>query len=252
MPIICTLDLETTGLSFEDDQITEIAYVIKEWGARKPLCIRHFYLESSVKVNEFIEGLTGITDDLLEKAGKDPTSTLLTLMSDLSEFGAEYILAQNGAGFDKPMLTSKCNELAVYMNDLPWIDSQHDIEWPERFKSKSLTFLACELGFLNPFPHDALSDVLTTIKVVELAEKEGITSIDEMISDSKIPWVYVQINADFHTKETAKQLRYRWEKIDDVYCAKGWINKFKENKLPQAKQDAEAVGLKIRRINTDE
>lgn len=250
MPVICTIDLETSGLDFEKDYITEIAYVIKEWPSRKPLAIRHSYIKCPVELSEFIVGLTGITDDLLEKVGDGPVQVLSKLNEDLDEFEVDYILAQNGVGFDRPMLVSKCKEYGILCRagGMNWIDSREDIEWPETFKSTSLTFLACELGFLNPFPHDALSDCMTTNKVVEVAIEKGIVTLDGMIENSKIPWVYVQCNATYDTKEVAKKLRYRWERIDEVYCPKGWINKFKEHKLDQAKADAEAVGLRIRRI----
>ncbi len=259
MKVICTLDLETTGLDFENDTITEFAYVIKEWGNKKPLLISHNYLKTSVEVSEFITELTGIDNRLLEVAGHKCEEVFKKFLTDITDFEVEYVLAQNGACFDLPMLKAKLggtdfksemynNFRDAFFRDVSWIDSQHDIEWPARFKSKSLTFLACELGFLNPFPHDALSDVMTTNKVVELAEKEGITTLDRMIEYSRIPWVYVECNADFNSKEKAKELRYRWERLDEVYRPKRWINKFKENKLKEATADIEAVGLEMRRI----
>jgi DNA polymerase III epsilon subunit-like protein len=245
MFVVCTLDIESTGLSPDDHEITEIAYVIKEWGAKKPLIIEHAYCLTTGKLTPEITELTGITDYLLSQAGMPVKDIVGSLCLDLYKHGVTHILAQNGVGFDRKFLVKVMPD--SILSAIPWIDSKADIQWPASFKSNSLKFLACELGFLNPFPHDALSDVFTTIKVVELAEKAGICTFAGMVEYSQIPWAYVVSNASFDQKDAAKAMGYRWESIDEFRHPKAWVNKFKENELEVAQQKAMEAGFKIRK-----
>lgn len=250
--VVCTLDIESTGLDFQNDDITEFAYVIKEWGERCPEKIRHVYLHTNNEVTEEITKLTGITKDLLDRNGVEPSVALLTFLEDLKVHDVDYLLAHNSNGFDKPMLSScikrYLGEEQMKNFEYPWLDSQHDVDWPEDYRSNSLEYLCMKMDFCHNDAHNALVDVFATNKMLQRACSRDILTLDLMIEESQHEWVYVESNAQYHQKEAAKKLRYRWENIDDVHVPKRWINKFKENKLSKAKEDALAAGFSIRRI----
>jgi len=238
MPVVGFLDLETTGLDFEKDQITEIGFVRKEWGAKKPHATAHCYLYDGDldiyrEIPEIITDLTGITAPLLETNGQHPSQAFLSLRRAMEK--CDYIMAHNGEGFDKPMLNAKFDQYGIDRSDKHWLDSQHDIEWP--FRSRRLVHLCVEAGFLNPFPHDALSDVMSMIRVAEWAEGRYFTDFDSLVEFSKQPWVYIKAHVDYNSRQLAKDARFRWESIDDKTFPKTWVKKIKESHLGKEKEE---------------
>lgn len=238
MPVVGFLDLETTGLDFEKDQITEIGFVRKEWGAKKAHAVSHRYLYNGdldiyKEVPEFITDLTGIDTELLRLNGGPPAAVLMALWSAMNK--CDYIMAHNGEGFDKPMLNAKFDEYGISRCDKHWLDSQHDIMWP--YTSRRLVHLCLEAGFMNPFPHDALSDVLSMIRVVEWAEGRFYKDFDELVTFSKEPWIYIKANVSYNDRQLAKDARFRWESIGDKTFPKTWVKKIKESHLGKEKEE---------------
>jgi len=83
-----------------------------------PLKIGHAYMETGKPQPDTIVELTGITDEILELAARDPSDVLHEFVSDLIYHDVEYLIGHNGIGFDKPML------LASFLKNNP--GSQHE------------------------------------------------------------------------------------------------------------------------------
>ena len=240
-PMLCTIDFETTGLDKAKDKITEAAFVIRRFGEIKPRFIYHSYLKiGETEIPDEVIALTHITKNHTEGLGVSPFVFLNRFHEHLKEFGVDYIVAHNGRGFDKLFYETHCLALNMEPVTLHWLDTKVDIEWP--FKSSSLFYIGAELGFLNPFQHDALSDVLCTEKILVEAERRGIIKdIHSFVEYSLVPEIIIQSSADFHTKDAAKGLGYRFNDRGN----KKWEKVIKECNFEKELQAASEVGLTL-------
>lgn len=225
--IICGIDLETTGLSPDKDHIIEMAYVIKGWCDPKPIAVGHSYFTTSIPLTKEIQELTRIDDKLLSLAGRDISVGLSALAHDCDKYGVAFMLGHNGRAFDKLFLQKVVAEIGGgealdrYLN-IPWLDSKEDIIYPGTVKTTRLTYLAAEHGFLNPFPHSALFDVMTMLNVAERYP------FDQMVERSKMPTLIVRALVSFDDKQLAKDRSYYWEKWADKSFPKMWVKGIKE------------------------
>jgi len=231
------VDVETTGLDFKESRITEIGFVVMELGSHKPLdCQTYFVYEQDVKkVPEEITKLTGITLDHLVYHGVTPEHAARTVRHACQTFNVDYLVAHNAA-FDLTMLKefSDRNGVRVLDSPLPVIDTATDL--PEELyaeaRTHTLSYLAAHMGFINPFPHAALFDVMTMMKVLFAHD------VEKVVERSKIPWVVVAAGVKYDDRQLAKDRRYRWEEIDGVKYAKRWVKKVKQDRVEIEQQEA--------------
>lgn len=216
--MICGLDVETTGVDPEVDEITEIAWVIKPWGARKPFEMRSEFCHVSKTVSDEITELTGITGEHV-KNGESIGYVLNDLVKSCDYFGVTHIMAHK-AKFDKAFVGKQHD----YLDRLPWLCSLNDIE--HRPGPRGLSYLATDLGFLNPFPHAALMDVLTMFRVAEES-----TDLETMLTRAASPMITIMACVAYHDRELAKKRGFRWERYHDVHVPKCWVKQIKEMDL---------------------
>lgn len=217
------LDFETTWTDPVDVgqlRITEIGAVLMDWETRKPLEIFSKLLwEESYPASppELVE-LTGITDDMLIERAWKPHDALSLLMDLILE--ADYIVAHNGTLFDKPLLENECLRNDVSLFKKPWIDTRTDIPFPKHIKARSLSHLAGEHDFVNPFKHRALFDVLTMLKIL------GQYDINQVIKLASEPLVHAVARVTFQEKQKAKDHGYYWDPEKKI-----WFRPMKESQL---------------------
>lgn len=231
---LCGIDLETTGLDFDKDHITEIAWIIKDFKDPKALVQRSSLIYPKFDaVSAEITELTKITHRHLVRGGSSFESVVADLEYDLTELEVDYIVAHFGNNFDRPMLLScmKRNGVeAVKISTMPWLDTKADISYPKGW-STSLRYVAAELGFLNPFPHSALFDVATMLRVLEHYD------INEVIARSKEPTLVIRALTKYDDRELAKKARFRWESLGDKTYPKCWVKRIKASELSKEKAD---------------
>ncbi|MDU0111773.1 3'-5' exonuclease [Psychrosphaera aquimarina] len=196
------LDLETTGLSFEQDEIIEIGAVVWDTHSNKPVAMLNHLVQQPTKLPlaDIIVQITGITD-------KDLTEFGIQEKQAISEFAAlankcEFIVAHNGNQFDKKFICKALNKYSFQLN-IPWIDSMVDV--PFNSSTKQLVHLAAEHKFLNPFSHRALFDVLTMLKVC--SEYDW----NEVAKRSQSPEVTVIAKVSKDDRQLAKDKGFRWD-----------------------------------------
>lgn len=228
--IICGVDLETTGLNPEVDQVTEIGAVLWDTEINAPIKFFNKLLKIKGSVPPEIVELTGITDELLEKYGEEPDS----VWADFALFADEgdAYMAHN-APFDRSFLEK---EYAGIEGDL-WIDSSVDIDYPTNIQTRKLTHLAAEHGFVNPFAHRAMSDVLTMFQVV------AHYNWDDVVKNAKTPNVVLRALVSYEQNQKAKGLGYRWDGSKKI-----WTKQVKEHRLDEETKKSLELGFKIQRI----
>lgn len=233
--IVLGLDLETTGLDTSKDRPIELAYALWDTEENKTIAMENHLLWDNTypTITEEIVKLTGISQKDLEKYSIEPKVGIQSLLDFASRHSPSYIVAHNGEMFDKPLLLAELHRQGfqnISFTNIPWIDTRTDLPFTADPDSMKLKHLACDMGFINPFPHRALSDVLTMLKVMSQF------SFSEIEAHSKIPWATVRAVVDFDNKEKAKARRYNWEKIGEEVFPKMWVKRIKENKLEEEKQ----------------
>ena len=223
--LLLGLDFETTGLEPKTHHIIEVGVVTWDTDTQTPLRLLSFYVKAPTWVAE-AEKIHGIKQETVEKYGVAPAAAFARLSKELD--GCEYIVAHNGNIFDKLFAEEECRRQGIKFWPQPWLDTTIDIEYPPHITaSRKLVHLAAEHGFLNPFAHRAVFDVLTMFKVLSCYD------INEVVRYSKVPWVTLQALVGFNNNKLAKDRSYRWNPDRKI-----WWRSVKTDKLEQERKDA--------------
>lgn len=221
--IVLGVDLETTGLDPINDKIIEIGAVLWDTEQNKPLKLISELIQSEVTVSEEITRITGITNEDLQKHAI-PLAEGMKRLKELVDV-SQYFVGHNGREFDKLFLDKACADVGISC-DLPWIDTLQDIPYPETISSRKLTHLCAEHGFLNPFSHRAVFDVLSMLEVLS---KYDFTEVEKY---QQSPEMKLVAKVSYDDREKAKRAGFRWDPQ-----GKTWYKKVKECQLPQLNFD---------------
>lgn len=239
------LDLETTGLDFEKDFITEVGAVLWCTEEQKPLAVlNHLVVDLDMpELSPEIVALTGLTTGMCQEFGLPFQAVFNALETLAIRHKADYIVAHNGENFDKPMLYAHLKRHGISspkFESIPWIDTKTDLIFEREPDSRRLRHLALDYGFMNPFEHRAVFDVLTMLKVLSHQD------IHKVIEYQKVPWVTLRALVEYQDRELAKAQRFSWEKIGDKVYPKSWVKRVKADKMDAV--IAECKGFKVVRI----
>ncbi len=207
--ILLAFDLETTGLDFVKDRPIEVGAILYSTGQQKCLESQGFLVKTDVAISPEITKLTGITQAAVDKFGYPSGSSFQTVV-DMAE-QADAIIGHNIVRFDKRMLKAWearenvdipaiLSEGAKIPNRL-WIDTYTDLPDTEVGK---LTLMAANAGFLNMFPHSALADCQTVLKLIEKYD------IAKIVERAQSPTIVVQAHQARHENDLAKKAKFRW------------------------------------------
>jgi len=203
---ILALDLETTGLLHERDAfITEIGAVL--FSAYSGRVLESFggilQCPPGKPIPPHITLLTKMTDQDCGQ-GMERSKAFDRLIGLIAK--ADAILTKNGVMFDVPMV--KRDPLFTTQELPPNIDIQWDIQLPASVKGRSQNHIACDLGFLNPFPHQALPDCLTMIEIC----RRSCVNWERALESAKSPLVEIEADVSFAKKDLAKNAGFIWNK----------------------------------------
>jgi hypothetical protein len=90
--------------------------------------------------------------------------------------------------------------------------------------------MAADDGFLNLFPHGALADCLTTLKLIE----NRLPVLDQIIERAKSPIVILQSLQDRDNNQVAKDRRFHWNDQPGHL----WWKAVKEIDVPEIAKEA--------------
>ena len=159
------LDIETTGLSFRTEKITEIGAVRVKDG--EIVDTFECFVNPEIPIPQKIVEITGITDDMVRDA-----ETIEQVMPKFLEFIGNLKLVAHNADFDVGFLKYNAENIGLKM-DNEYIDSLKLARqlYPE-FKKHKLGIIAEKLGVKVENAHRALDDVKTLLKVfIKMLEK---------------------------------------------------------------------------------
>lgn len=173
----CVLDLETTGLSFRTEKITEVGIMKIKDGQ----VIDEFscFVNPEKPIPQKVVEVTNITDDMVKDA-----ETIDKVFPKILEFVGDSVLVAHNADFDIGFLKYNAKELG-YTLDNTYIDTlrlSKDL-FPD-FKKYKLGIIAENLGIKVEVAHRALDDVDTTVKVfnvmINMLKEKGAKKIEDI------------------------------------------------------------------------
>ena len=216
------LDFETTGLDPLKDNVIEVGAVIWDTEKHCPLAMDNYFVRwPDTVVPPDITAINGVENEYVEEFGLSPSEGIARIMN--LEYRTEANVAHNGEAFDHPFYRDWVRRVhGHYGNDARrlWIDTQNDIDYSEAVPTRKLTYLAAEHGFLNPFAHRAVFDVLTMMIILDKYP------LSEIIYSAQQPTIMLQALVSYDDREKAKEARFRWDAPN-----KRWIRTIKAHKV---------------------
>ena len=171
------LDIETTGLSFQTEAITELGAVKYKNGE----IIEEFesFVNPEKPIPEKIVEITHITDEMVKDAG-----TIAEVLPKFLDFLGDAVLVAHNANFDIGFIRYYAEKLG-YKLDNTYIDtlSLSKQVFPD-FKKYKLGLIAEKLGIKVDVAHRALDDVITLVKVfnviLEKLKEQGVKTVTDI------------------------------------------------------------------------
>ena len=173
----CVLDIETTGLSFRTEKITELGAIKIKNG--EVIDTFECFVNPEKPIPERVVEVTHITDDMVKDA-----RTIKEILPEFLEFMGDSVLVAHNADFDIGFLKHNAEELG-YKLDNTYIDTLRLAKdlFPD-FKKYKLGLIADKLGIVVEVAHRALDDVKTLVAVfnimLDMLKKKNVKTVDDI------------------------------------------------------------------------
>ena len=220
------LDLETTGLDPERDEIIELAMVPFRYSNDGRIFEVHEAFDelrepSSGTIPEEITRITGITDEMVR--GKTVNSERVAEIAA----PAALIIAHN-ANFDRKFAEKTFDIFSTKA----WACSMTQIPWKqELFEGMKLEYLSMKSGFFYD-AHRAETDCHAGVELLSKPlPQSGTLALQALLEEARTPTCRVWAeNAPFDFKDMLKARGYRWNDGNDGR-PKSWYGDIQETEL---------------------
>lgn len=227
------VDVETTGLDPQRDEIIELAMTPFTYGLDGTV----FSVGDSFQglrqpsgpITPEITAITGITNEMVAGQIIDPAV--------VAKFAApaSLVIAHNAA-FDRRFLERFCD----VFSPKPWACSFSQIDWAaEGFEGAKLAYLAQAAGFFYD-RHRAMHDCLATVELLAMQlPRSGVTGLSRLLDSARtVTWRVWAENSSFDLKDVLKARGYRWNG-DPAPQPRAWYID-----VPEAQREAEVRFLR--------
>ncbi len=219
------VDVETTGLDYQKDEIIELAMVPFTYSVDGRIFevgeTFNALREPSIPITEEITAITGITNEMVTGKSID--------VDEVNSFAssANLVIAHN-AGFDRKFL----EDFADVFQTKAWGCSLNEVPWQEEgFDGGKLGYLANSMGFFFD-AHRATDDCLASIEILsKTLPVSGVTALSKLLENARKKTFRVWAeNAPFDFKDILKAKGYRWNDGNDGR-PKSWYFDVAEDEL---------------------
>lgn len=206
------LDVETTGIEFDDNAIIELAMRRFRFDAEGLIVeIDHVrsWLEDPVRpIPLEVTAITGLRDEDVRGRAIDEEIATAVLTS------ADIVIAHNSR-FDRPLVERRLPGA----QSLPWGCSMEQIDWRGAgFDGRQLGYLLFQAGWFHD-GHRADADVDAVIQLLRHPLNDGRPALAELLARSaRQSWMFRAVGADFGCKDMLRCRGYRWDSADRVWC----------------------------------
>jgi DNA polymerase-3 subunit epsilon len=220
--ILCGIDLETTSLDIETTEVVEVGAVLWDTERQVPLKLLNELMPCQEEISEETTEITGIKAADVDIYGmpKDKVWRWVSWMMKK----ADYVVGHNVNRFDRPIVERVLQEQNLIVPDKDWLDTYTDM--PLSVTPTKLSYMAADMGFLNPFAHRAVFDVLTCLI---LLSKQPL---DEIIEIAKSPMVEAVADVSYQDRDKAKDARFRWDADRKL-----WVKELRHHHLETLSKD---------------
>lgn len=208
---VCFLDVETTGVDPETDEVIEVGLCIAKVHNDKVVSIdeaHSFLREPSKPISEEITRITGITNEQVK--GAKPDYELITEIIS----SADFIVAHN-AGFDRKFI----DKLLPELSGMEWTCSMTEYDWRAAgYETKALRYLVMEHGYFFD-GHRASVDAIATAWLMYCnfeAAKAVFGAVDREDYTLRV------LGNSFSIKDELKQMGFSFS--DDSQFGKHWFS----------------------------
>lgn len=198
------IDLETTGLSSDTDEIIEIGTLVvgfDQSGINEVIFTDNQLQQPSVPITQEITDITGITNEDVEGCAID----WALLENELND--VNLVICHN-ARFDRQFLEKQTPEhISQLFQQKAFGCSASDIPWRQLgFEGAKLEYLNLKMGYFYD-GHRALVDCWATLNIL-IQTPEAFDFLKESVREKQT--LICAINSDFDKKDLLKQRGYRW------------------------------------------
>jgi DNA polymerase III subunit epsilon len=220
--LIAVFDFETSGSDINQDRVTEYGVALYTTTQKRVVMAEQFLVDEDVVITPKITEITKIRKPMMDKFGLEPAEALSRLQNYFDM--AEAVAGMNIVEFDMPMYRNWCEREKEEPIERLVIDAKTDFPNNEY---KKLGYMAADAGFLNPFPHAALPDAWTTLRLLEGND------LEKVVERAKAPRAYLKAHVTFDTNYLAKERKYGWHPVRKV-----WYKVVKEMDVEQEGKEA--------------
>ncbi|MEM8814147.1 MAG: 3'-5' exonuclease [Pseudomonadota bacterium] len=204
------LDLETTGLDPDREEVIEIALLPFTYSSDGRIfqVLEGFagLREPGKPIPEEVTALTGITRDMVAGKSVDPAA--------VADFVADAnLIVSHNARFDRPF----AERFSPVFKDKYWACSMADIDWRlEGAEGTKLIYLLMLQGLFFD-GHRALNDCEATIELLSRPLlRSGTLAFSALLDRARQKSLRIwAVNAPFERKESLKVRGYRWNSGDN-------------------------------------
>lgn len=221
------LDVETTGLNSDTDEIIELAMVPFDYtedgrifGIGPAL---NQLNEPSSPLTAKIIALTGITNEQL-------VGQALDLQEINRVIDQSAIIIAHNAEFDRPFV----EKISPRFRKKPWACTLRDIAWPEEgFEGRRLSDLLAHYSYFFD-AHRATDDCLAGIALLTmmLPVSDERVLMNLLVAARKTSFRIFAVSAAFEKKDSLKERGYRWN-TDLRFGPKSWYTEVAEESYDQ-------------------
>jgi DNA polymerase-3 subunit epsilon len=215
------IDLETTSLDPATTEIIEVGAVLWDCQRNMPLRMLSELIVPDAPISPETVEITGITPEDIREHGKpwEPVGAILREMSAQ----ADLWVGHNCIRFDRPILERYEEEAA---QSLPWLDTREDLPYPKGVRSRNLTYLQAAHGFVNPFAHRAVFDVLTMLRIFSQYP------LAETMEFYRSPKWELTAKVSYDDRQLAKDAGFHWDAD-----RRKWLRTMREIELAETQFD---------------
>lgn len=238
--LVCGYDTETTGLDTEKDHIIEVGAMLYDTEKRVPLKVYNTFIRPLSPLPAGYVSPTGIHAEWLVRYGVSLPEAFGQIQCMVAATDPHIVVAHNGLNFDRLITLAELKRHNIQghaMAEAHWVDTRQDIPFEKEPDSRKLKYIACDHNFINPFPHRALFDVSTMMKVV------SHYNFEEILALSKVPLITVRALTNYDQRQLAKDARFNWNGERKI-----WTKEIRENTLEREVAAAAEKGFEIVRI----
>lgn len=204
-PLLAIVDLETTGLNHETDEIIEIGIILVQYNVEsnipRILATYNGLQPASKPLPEVITRITGITDkDLAGQSIDWPEVSKLFFLAD-------FVVCHNAA-FDRKFIEAQ-SPVGKEIMDKSFACTKNDIDWQAKgYANTKLDYLNWSMGYFYD-GHRAINDCWATLNIIVQSGEMA-----RLKFESKMSYECVRLfNTPYNMSTEIKKAGFKWDPL---------------------------------------